>query len=318
MDTCPTVHTVPIILDCTNFLGTCNSGFEEKSIIHCLVSWQKRHLSTTTMIDDGGSNVEYESMRHAGGRMTKEERRKKRLQEKLKEGEGKKQRGGTGRASTELSDGRFADLLVKNEDELLRFVAQVNNVYQDKLGKDAPFMTFVLLGMQSSGKSTLMERFLNAVLNIVQEGTNTRCPLDITCIHDDSCTEPSCELSGKELDGERAGRGLKDNDVFESITMHNRTLADEDRFSTESLAWFFIPRMYRICASSIRPVSFRTKALEKTTVKKFALFCKAECESQTQSCVCCWSQRSLPRTPSLNSATKVLEGERCGSMTLYS
>lgn len=194
------------------------------------------------MIDNDDSNTEYESMSHAGGKMTKEERREKRMQKKLKEEQGKEKRSSTGRASTELSDGRFAELLMRNEDDLLRFVAQVNNVYQDKLGKDAPFMTFVLLGMQSSGKSTLMERFLNAVLNIVQEGTGTRCPLDITCIHDDSCEEPSCELSGKELDQQQAGQWLKDSDVFESITMHNRKLASEDRFSTESLRLVFHSR----------------------------------------------------------------------------
>ena len=44
-----------------------------------------------------------------------------------------------------------------------------------------------------------MERFMNAVLNIIQEGTGTRCPLDTTCIHDPTLTEASCDLSGDEL-----------------------------------------------------------------------------------------------------------------------
>jgi hypothetical protein len=107
-----------------------------------------------------------------------------------------------GKASVTTSadeDHRFANLLSKNEDELLKFVAQVNEVFQEKLKKSAPFMTFVFYGMQSAGKSTIMERFLNAAINIVHEGTGTRCPLDTTCINDENCDVPSCDLSGEEL-----------------------------------------------------------------------------------------------------------------------
>lgn len=68
------------------------------------------------------------------------------------------------------SDSKIATLLSKNEDDLLKFVVKVNKVYQDKLNRPAPFMTFVICGMQSAGKSTIMERFMSAVLNIVQEG----------------------------------------------------------------------------------------------------------------------------------------------------
>ena len=60
-------------------------------------------------------------------------------------------------------DDEFAKLLSKDEDQLLEFVAKVNKVFEQKLKKEAPFMTFVLCGMQSSGKSTIMERFMNAV-----------------------------------------------------------------------------------------------------------------------------------------------------------
>ena len=135
-------------------------------------------------------------------------------------------------SSTIDQDNRFAALLSKNEDELLNFVAQVNKVYQEKLKRPAPFMTFVLCGMQSAGKSTIMERFMNAVVNIVHEGTGTRCPLDTTCIHDETCDEPICELSGAELDG--GGVRLSVNQVFQLIIAHNKKLGDEDRFG-ESL-----------------------------------------------------------------------------------
>lgn len=68
------------------------------------------------------------------------------------------------------SDNKIAKLLSENEDDLISFVVKVNKVYQEKLKRPAPFMTFVICGMQSAGKSTIMERFMSAVLNIVQEG----------------------------------------------------------------------------------------------------------------------------------------------------
>jgi len=124
---------------------------------------------------------------------------------------------------------------MRNEDELLNFVAKINKAYQEKLGRPAPFMTFVICGMQSAGKSTIMERFMGAVLNIIQEGTGTRCPLDTTCIHDESAIEPKCELSGEELESGKEGDVLTIDQVFKSITEHNKRLAVEDRFSTEAL-----------------------------------------------------------------------------------
>jgi Dynamin family len=130
-------------------------------------------------------------------------------------------------------DKAMLDRLSRNEDELLNFVSHVNKVYEDILRKPAPFMTFVLCGMQSAGKSTIMERFLSSVLNIVQEGTGTRCPLDTTCIHDDSLDEPLCELRGEELCA--PGSNLTVNEVFARITEHNINLGKEDKFSTQPL-----------------------------------------------------------------------------------
>ena len=134
------------------------------------------------------------------------------------------------------TDHRFAALLARREDDLLHFVAKVNKVYQELLGKPAPFMTFVFCGMQSAGKSTIMERFLGSVLNIIQEGTGTRCPLDTTCIHDDSVLEPVCELFGEELPEESKGSTLSVSTVFERITEHNKMLASEDRFSVKPIS----------------------------------------------------------------------------------
>lgn len=66
---------------------------------------------------------------------------------------------------------KFSQLLAQDEDVLLDFVAKINKLFQEQLGRPAPFVSFVICGMQSSGKSTIMERFLNNPVNIVQEGT---------------------------------------------------------------------------------------------------------------------------------------------------
>ena len=62
-------------------------------------------------------------------------------------------------SEAQTDEERVLQYLVQNEDELLTFVAQVNKVYQERLNKPAPFMTFILIGMQSSAKSTLIERY---------------------------------------------------------------------------------------------------------------------------------------------------------------
>ena len=123
--------------------------------------------------------------------------------------------------------------LFSDEDKLLEFVAKINAVYEHTLRKDAPFMTFVLCGVQSAGKSYLVERFMNAVLNIVDDGTATRCPLDITCIHNADLEEPMCDLEGIELT--TPGMNLTVQDVFDRVTLHNRRLESENRVSKKPL-----------------------------------------------------------------------------------
>jgi len=171
------------------------------------------------------------SLRASTSTMTAEERRRLR-QKKQKTAEKKKDA-----SHPDDNDERFSKLLAKDEDQLLEFVAKVNRVYEEKLKKDAPFMTFVLCGMQSAGKSTIMERFMSAVLNIVQEGTGTRCPLDTTCIHDAKLEKAKCSLYGEEIQG--GGDGLSVEKVFELITSHNKKLAAEDTFSTKPLRLVF-------------------------------------------------------------------------------
>ncbi|CAD7955794.1 unnamed protein product [Amoebophrya sp. A120] len=169
-----------------------------------------------------------------------EGRRLRRLLGRLEKGENVSgspgAQNGTGLNSTtsEEDDARVLHYLTNNEDELLEFVAQVNKVYQEKLKKPAPFMTFILIGMQSAGKSTIVERFLQRVINVVKEGTGTRCPLDITCIHDANAIEPVCELSGCKQPGSN-GVKLSVEDVFRAVTAHNFALAQAEKFSKDSL-----------------------------------------------------------------------------------
>ncbi len=96
----------------------------------------------------------------------RQERRQKRERHKALESSSSELQSSENKAT--VSDERFAKLLAKNEDELLSFATKINSLYKDTLGRPAPFVTFVICGMQSSGKSTIMERFLNNPLNIVQ------------------------------------------------------------------------------------------------------------------------------------------------------
>ena len=182
------------------------------------------------------------------------------------------------------TDARIVSLLTKNEDEMLNFVAQINKLYEEKLQKTAPFMTWVFVGMQSAGKSTIMERFMNAVLNIVQEGTGTRCPLNVTCIHDGTLLAPVCELRGEELVG--GGEDLTVNKVFDLITSHNKKLASE----LIGLATF------RICALWIHRVSSPRERKERITVKTLNGFYRVSFKTPTpSSCSPVATPRSSPR-----------------------
>jgi ribosome-interacting GTPase 1 len=40
--------------------------------------------------------------------------------------------------------------------------------------KKIAILTYVFVGLQSAGKSTVIERAMNSVLNVVQQGTGTR------------------------------------------------------------------------------------------------------------------------------------------------
>ena len=150
-------------------------------------------------------------------------------------GQGASMNPSVAHANHHENDARIAELLAMNEDELIKLVATINMTYEQKLRKPAPFMTFVLVGMQSTGKSTIMERFLGAPLNIIQEGTGTRCPLDTTCVHDANCNEPVCTLYGHELLETQGGENVSVDKVFADIVAHNKRLGEEDRFSTAPL-----------------------------------------------------------------------------------
>lgn len=111
------------------------------------------------------------------------DRRTKRLERRQKKAEAKalatdndggqiETNGSRGSSKASALDEKFAKLLSQNEDDLLDFVADINKLYQDKLNKPAPFVTFVICGMQSAGKSTVMERFLNAPVRKVPHTHN--------------------------------------------------------------------------------------------------------------------------------------------------
>ena len=100
-------------------------------------------------------NDEYiSSYQRTSNGLTAGERRQKRKQKRDDKRDAKPKAG----EYVEVADERFAELLAKKEDILIGLVAQINKVYEDMLKRQAPFMTFVLCGMQSAGKSTIMEQ----------------------------------------------------------------------------------------------------------------------------------------------------------------
>ena len=111
--------------------------------------------------------------------------------------------------------------MMVDESQLFTFMHQVNEVYQEHLKKPPPFARYILLGLQSTGKSTLVERLLKFPMNVVAEGTGTRCPLYVSCIHDIGSTEPECELTGCSACAAVPGRITHEN-VFQRVTIHNR------------------------------------------------------------------------------------------------
>lgn len=134
----------------------------------------------------------------------------------------------------EEDDGKFVRKLAANEDEMCKFMHSVNEVYHDKLKKPPPFMRYILLGLQSTGKSTVVERILKFPMNIVAEGTGTRCPLYVTCMHDEAADPPECSIEGctAEQVKHHLGEKVTVNNVFDMVTKHNKML---NGFSPDAL-----------------------------------------------------------------------------------
>eukprot|EP00929_Paragymnodinium_shiwhaense_P104120 TRINITY_DN68159_c0_g1_i1.p1 TRINITY_DN68159_c0_g1~~TRINITY_DN68159_c0_g1_i1.p1 ORF type:complete len:980 (-),score=234.70 TRINITY_DN68159_c0_g1_i1:31-2970(-) len=120
-----------------------------------------------------------------------------------------------------------------DESQLFSFMHQVNEIYLDHLNQPPPFARYILLGLQSTGKSTIVERLLKFPMNIVAEGTGTRCPLYVTCIYDKTVNEAECELSGCERCAQNDGGRVKLHDVFTRVTAHNKDHVDS--FSKDAL-----------------------------------------------------------------------------------
>lgn len=111
--------------------------------------------------------------------------------------------------------------LFVDESQLFTFMHQVNEIYLDLLKQPPPFARYILLGLQSTGKSTQVERLLKFPMNIVAEGTGTRCPLYVTCIHEKTITEAECRLSGCSKCA-NADERISLKDVFSKVTTHNK------------------------------------------------------------------------------------------------
>eukprot|EP01079_Euglenida_sp_SAG-EU17-18_P007253 gene7253-1295_t len=107
---------------------------------------------------------------------------------------------------------------------VMRKIKQINEFYAQYLNRPSPFLRYILLGNQSSGKSTMVERILGFPMNSVAEGTGTRCPLYVTCQHDPAQVVPACFLSGCSTctGGDEDVLPVPHQEVFTRITKHSR------------------------------------------------------------------------------------------------
>lgn len=80
-----------------------------------------------------------------------------------------------------------------------------------------------------------MERMINLPLNIIQQGTGSRCPLDIICSNDGANAEIHASISGKELNNGEQEVHAELSNLFARIMEHMQNLAKADRFSSEPL-----------------------------------------------------------------------------------
>ena len=121
------------------------------------------------------------------------------------------------------------------EDDMFHYIHKINEFYFTHLHQPSPFMRFIFIGNQSAGKSTIVERILQFPMNVVAEGTGTRCPLFVTTTHDTTKTEPVCTLSGcPKCEAATDNGKVHFHHVFHKITSHN---ADHvvGGFSSEAL-----------------------------------------------------------------------------------
>ena len=117
-----------------------------------------------------------------------------------------------------------------------------------KLKQKSPIMRYIMVGMQTAGKSKISERVVGFASNVVADGTGTRCPLDVTTIHDPRAEEPQCTLTGCSTccgvsfdEGGDAGGGsgmtqqcIPVQEVFARVTKHNQVCL-KDQFSSDAL-----------------------------------------------------------------------------------
>lgn len=81
------------------------------------------------------------------------------------------------------------------ETELYRLYTSLNDICRT-YGIDLPVPRLAVIGVQSAGKTSLLETFAGFPLGYTSPDTGTRCPVEYTFSHDPSLESPLIELNG--------------------------------------------------------------------------------------------------------------------------
>lgn len=123
----------------------------------------------------------------------------------------------TPRCDPRTGDKTQVPLQAMSKADCLAKVLEINELYE-KQKQDAPFPEFIFIGCQSSGKSTLQERFIGFKMNITKGGIGTRRPLRAHLINDPDCQGHKCKFQK---------RAVNKAELWQSVVTDNDRLKDK-------------------------------------------------------------------------------------------
>eukprot|EP00438_Fugacium_kawagutii_P016484 Skav209206 [mRNA] locus=scaffold2666:136340:137389:- [translate_table: standard] len=109
----------------------------------------------------------------------------------------------------------------RGSNKLFEYVREVNHYCElrpeSELAKIKVMPSYILVGDQSSGKTSLLSRLAGIPLGYTANKTGTRRPVEYNLIRDDSRDEPYIEVNSREVNPVSWPR-LMDSEIFFQTT----------------------------------------------------------------------------------------------------